>query len=231
MVKSFNTALAFIVISFSSSSRADDVVRILVKDLHPTQMSVGLLEVRRKAKKIANFNKSERDSFLVKNPVPVVVGPSGDLFIIDHHHLSRAVLEAGHKHVYIKKVGDFSSLNETEFWNLMKTKGYVYLFDDKDKAITPKELPSQVKDMQDDPYRSLAGVVRKCGGYTKDFTPFAEFKWASFFRSRLKFENSKKGLKKILPQAIQLAQGKDAEGLPGYHSTVQVIKDCVLSPD
>lgn len=214
--RSFCATVAFFIFSSSVSVWASDVVRAAIKDLHPTQLSVGMLEVKRKAKKIADFSSSERDAFLAKNPVPVVIGPSGDSFIIDHHHLSRAVLEAGHKHVYINKVDDYSAMSEVEFWETMKQKGYVYLFDDNDKPITPNQIPNSIQDMKDDPYRSLAGAVRECGGYTKDMTPFAEFKWASFFRTRLKFENSSKGLKKILPQAVELAQGKEAVGLPGY---------------
>src|SRR5436305_4773273 len=31
----------------------------------------------------------------------------------------------------------------------------------------------------DDPYRSLAGEVRRAGGYAKEATPFSEFLWAS----------------------------------------------------
>ena len=43
-----------------------------------------------------------------------------------------------------------------------------------------------VEDMNDDPYRSLAGALRRRGGFAKDATPFSEFVWADFFRPRFK---------------------------------------------
>ena len=38
----------------------------------------------------------------------------------------------------------------------------------------------------DDPFRSLAGELRRTGGYAKDITPFSEFLWADFLRRRIK---------------------------------------------
>ena len=39
--------------------------------------------------------------------------------------------------------------------------------------------------LQNDPYRSLAGLVRMAGGYAKVEAPFSEFLWADFFRPRV----------------------------------------------
>lgn len=33
--------------------------------------------------------------FLKANPVPCVVGPGGTLYLIDHHHLARALYNLG----------------------------------------------------------------------------------------------------------------------------------------
>ena len=41
-----------------------------------------------------------------------------------------------------------------------------------------------MKDLVDDPFRSLAGELRRVGGYAKDTTPFSEFLWADFLRRR-----------------------------------------------
>jgi hypothetical protein len=38
----------------------------------------------------------------------------------------------------------------------------------------------------DDPFRSLAGELRRAGGFAKDTTPFSEFLWADFLRRRVK---------------------------------------------
>lgn len=39
------------------------------------------------------------EKFLLKNPLPAVKGPLRALFIVDHHHLSRALVQLGIEHV------------------------------------------------------------------------------------------------------------------------------------
>ncbi len=43
-----------------------------------------------------------------------------------------------------------------------------------------KDLPKTVAKLVDDPFRSLAGELRRAGGYAKDAEPFSEFLWADF---------------------------------------------------
>ena len=38
-----------------------------------------------------------------------------------------------------------------------------------------------VAELIDDPFRSLAGELRRAGGFAKDTTPFSEFLWADFY--------------------------------------------------
>jgi hypothetical protein len=45
-----------------------------------------------------------------------------------------------------------------------------------------------VTELIDDPFRSLAGELRRSGGFAKDTTPFSEFLWADFLRRRDKHE-------------------------------------------
>ena len=40
--------------------------------------------------------------------------------------------------------------------------------------------------LKDDPFRSLAGELRRAGGFAKETTPFSEFLWADFFRRKIK---------------------------------------------
>src|SRR3974377_1798791 len=37
----------------------------------------------------------------------------------------------------------------------------------------------------DDPFRSLAGELRRAGGFAKDTTPFSEFLWPDFLRRQM----------------------------------------------
>ncbi len=207
-------------LALAQSTNADNLYRIDLSELRPTQMNVGMIEVARKSAKLSEMTGKQRDLFLRENPVPVIVGPAPKkhFYLIDHHHLSRAVLESGHSKVYIKVVADLSELPRDEFWKEMSKKGYVYLKDDLGNAIEPSQLPKHISTLGDDPYRSLAGVVRRQGGYIKDTTPFAEFKWAAFFRERIKIDDTKPkySFAKAVAQAMVLVSSDEAQGLPGY---------------
>jgi hypothetical protein len=188
-----------------------------LRDLHPTQYSVGKIEVERKEEKIDDMSDKERKQFLIDNPIPTVRGYDGDLYLIDHHHLASAILEAGFDHAYVKVIPpDLTKLNEPDFWKEMERLKYVYLRDDDGKVISYKDLPRKLKDLKDDKYRSLAGAVREAGGYQKVNVPFTEFLWAEFFRQRIDFDNSEKGIKKVLDDALKLAHSQEASQLPGY---------------
>ena len=44
------------------------------------------------------------------------------------------------------------------------------------------DIPKSIDALIDDPFRSLAGGLRRVGGFAKDTTPFSEFLWADFLR-------------------------------------------------
>ena len=197
-------------------AQKDDLMPAKVDELHPTQGYVGYIEVKPKAKELKKMSKSERKEFLRKNPIPVVVGPGGDIYPIDHHHLARAVSDSGHQKIFIKIVENKSALTEAEFWAWMKEKQYVDLIDDNGNKIEVADLPRFIEEMRDDPYRSLAGAVREQGGFKKDMTPFAEFKWALFFRQYFSRESLDSNFDKVVKAAVKLAKSQAAQGLPGY---------------
>ena len=67
---------------------------------------------------------------LIKDtPVPVVISPSRELCIIDHHHFVFACWHADVKEVRVKVVKDLShsKLRYREFWQMMAQKRYDYL--------------------------------------------------------------------------------------------------------
>jgi len=94
------------------------------------------------------------------------------------------------------------------------------LFYDRDQFGSgphdPNHLPEDVRGLADDPYRSLASAVRKRGGYEKTSVPFAEFRWAAFFRERLKTYPTRAGFEKAVDEALTIAHDAAAKGLPGY---------------
>jgi hypothetical protein len=68
----------------------------------------------------------------------------------------------------------------------------------------------------DDPFRSLAGELRRSGGFAKDTTPFSEFLWADFLRRRIKRKLLDDDFSAALVRALKLAKSSDADFLPGW---------------
>lgn len=184
--------------------------------LYPTQAVAGFREVKRKRKKIQKFETPEdREKYFLKNTVPVVIGPMGRRYMIDHHHFTLAAYEAGFTEVYFKVVDNLSDLSEKQFWKKMKKSGWVYL-KRNGNAISENDLPRFVNYLIDDPYRSLAGRVKQAGGFTQTPTPFMEFVWADFFRKKIKQKLVEKDFDAALDMAIRIAKTPSAKHLPGY---------------
>ena len=79
--------------------------------------------------------------------------------------------------------------------------GWTHPFDAKGRRRDYADLPATIEDMQDDPYRSLAGELRNIGGFAKDSTPYSEFVWADFLRLRIK----PRAVKSDFPAALGVA--------------------------
>ncbi|MGD0642765.1 MAG: ParB-like protein [Roseiarcus sp.] len=187
-----------------------------VLELRPTQMTIGMVEVELKRKSWKAENPKKLTEFLGAHMVPVIVGPGEQRFLIDHHHLARALHDEGVDSVFATIVADFHKLNAHEFWNIMDFHGWTHPFDGKGRRRDYADLPKTVKDMQDDPYRSLAGQLRVIGGCAKDSTPFSEFVWADFLRRRIKLKDVRKDFSRALDIALALAKSEDANYLPGW---------------
>ena len=76
-------------------------------------------------------------------------------------------------------------LQRDAFWGVMDNKRWVYPYDAKGERRHFKDLPKSISDLKDDPFRSLAGELRRIGGFAKDTTPFSEFLWADFLRRQM----------------------------------------------
>jgi hypothetical protein len=187
-----------------------------ILNLRPTQMTLGMNEVR--VKRIAWKQRTADDltKFLAAHMVPVIAGPKGEHYLIDHHHLARALYEEGLKSVFVTVVADLSRLPADHFWNMMDFHGWTHPYDAKGRRRPYSELPKTVKGMEDDPYRSLAGELRAMGGFAKDSTPFSEFLWADFLRPRIKPKAIKADFDAALTKALAMAKTPEADYLPGW---------------
>ncbi len=187
-----------------------------ILSLRPTQMSVGLQEVRRKRDEWKTQTATDLQKFLAQHMVPTIIGPGGAHYVIDHHHLALALHEEGVDSVFVTAVADLSRMAEDHFWNMMDFRGWTHPYDGKGRRRPYADLPKVVTGLVDDPYRSLAGVLRNNGGFAKDSTPFAEFLWADFFRPRIKVKSIKTDFQTAIGEALKLAKTGDADYLPGW---------------
>lgn len=198
-------------------SRRDPVIHPTpIAVLRPTQMTVGLREVERRRQAWRDKDGHGKTAKLESHLVPVVLGPAGERYVTDHHHLARALFEEGQKEVFVTVVGDLSKADREHFWNLMDYHGWTHPYDEKGRRCDYADLPKTVEGLKDDPYRSLAGALRNAGGFAKDATPFSEFVWADFFRNRIKRKTLTEDFEAGLKEAYAVAKSSEADFLPGW---------------
>lgn len=233
-------------------ARKGELYKLRVNDLAPTQFAVGKAEVEVKAGRYRKKYKKDPGNlhdYLRVRPVPIVVRQK-KYYLVDHHHMVRALYDALHEKlgkemaVCVEVKGNGSTLDHTYFWKTMHARNDVYLHDHMGGGPQqPKDLPSHVKDLQFDPYRSLAWIVRTQHGYVKNDVPFSEFKWANFFRTRILLDNDilagkhtfddfafevdehaqlvlTDDGKEVIEEAMFLAVSAEARGLPGFRGAM-----------
>ncbi len=187
-----------------------------IADLRPTQITIGLNEVKTRAAKLEKLAQEDGDKLLRKHVIPVVRGPKDRFYVIDHHHLCRALQLVGSKQVSVTAVMNLRRLDKEAFWVFMDNRGLVHPFDEHGKRRDYEDIPKSIEDMTDDPFRSLAGALRRKGGYAKDTTPFSEFLWADFLRRRFNKKEIERDFAATLEAAFQVAKTHDADHLPGW---------------
>jgi len=190
---------------------------IPILSLRPTQMTVGMREVKEKRKRWREQkSKKKQGERLGTHMIPVVHGPDKRFYVIDHHHLALALHDEGVKDVLVTVVADLTMVDRDAFWVVLDDRKWVYPYNAKGERQHYREIPKAVVDLKDDPFRSLAGELRRVGGFAKDTTPFSEFLWADFLRRRLSRKSVENDFEKALEKAIALAKDKDAIYLPGW---------------
>ena len=189
---------------------------VAIDELHPTQITVGMEEVRAKRKEWRAKGDERAGAFLGRHMIPVVLGPKSRSYVIDHHHLARALHDEGVPHVLTTLVADLSRLDQATFWVVLDNRGWMHPFDDAGKRRGYEAIPQTVAALIDDPYRSLAGALRRSGGFAKDTTPFSEFLWADFLRRRIERKHVESHFDRAIEEALRLARSHDADYLPGW---------------
>jgi hypothetical protein len=200
-----------------SNVREPMIRPIPILSLRPTQMTVGIREVKDKRERWREQkSKKKQAELLGKHMIPVVRGPDKHYYVVDHHHLARALHDEGVKDILVTVIGDLSMVEREAFWGVMDNKRWVYPYDAKGERRHFKDIPKSITKLKDDPFRSLAGELRRAGGFAKDTTPFSEFLWADFLRRKISNKIVKGNFAKAMEMSLSFARSKDAVYLPGW---------------
>jgi hypothetical protein len=225
---------------------AGDFCKLRIKDPSPTQFAVGKSEVavRCMCKK---FNKGPHKlhDYLSVRPIPVVV--RGDRFyLVDHHHLVRALYAALHQArgedicVYVKVMANASTLEEVYFWKSMHEQNCVLPVRPLEwRAAAAGNTASACRGPQVRPLPQPGVDSPGASRLREKQRAFSDFKWANYFRTRIlldqdilagkhtlddfAFAVEEHGVlevtdegKEILEEAPFLANSPEARGLQGY---------------
>lgn len=201
-----------------------DVCTSHISNIHPSQFAIGSYSIKYKSGKIEKeWAENELTKYIKEEVNPAVFGPDHKIWIIDGHHFHYSLFKANIpedlKRSYIEIIADFRNKSEKKFQAYMIKNQYVFLKDQKFNDIKFKELPNTVGSLRNNPYRSLAWIVRKHEGFDKSDTPFAEFMWGEFYKNNgikleKRFEADRDADK--LKEAISLSSTEEASYLPGF---------------
>ena len=184
--------------------------------LHPTQGGVGQIQVDETQATLAGMSAKQLDKLMKKKEIPVVIAPDGSYWLVDRHHLTKALWQQGVKDARVKVIGRLQ--DKANFWSQMQNNHWAWLKDEKGQPLTPEQLPTRIDQLPDYPYRTLAGLLQDAGYFRKDKQVyFVEFAWVSWLGKQMQWmpvDNS--NLAARLQQAKRLACGSDASDLPGY---------------
>ena len=202
--------------------------------LKPTQFAMGMMEVEYKVQEMKALSPRKLKKLVESKPIPIVISPWKELCIVDHHHFLFACWHAKVKTVRVEVVKDYSKLKLTyhQFWKKMQKLKFAYLYDQFGEGPrSPLYLPQDIRGMADDPYRSLAWMIRKEGGFENTDVNFAEFQWANFFREKKLLEaHGRVGVHQAIKKGMRLLKKKDITHLPGAIPADKIETDLHIDP-
>jgi hypothetical protein len=179
-------------------------------------MTYGEREVEDKRRKWSKLDKKKRRKDMQECLFPAVLGPKRRFFILDHHHLALALLRESVDQVQVGVVRDLSMLEPAQFWIYLDHLSYVHPYDENGERRSLADIPNSFAGMRDDPYRSLAGAVRRAGGFAKSDAPFLEFLWSNHFRRHVARSKLTRHFRKAVRESVKLALSAQSSYLPGF---------------
>ena len=135
-----------------------NLLEVALADLQPTQMCVGLAEIRSRQRDFAADDPTERRRYLQRKPTPLVRSGAGELWMVDRHHRLRALLEldaAATAYGYVAL--ELTCTDRAEVLEHLHERGWLYLYDGRGLGpLPPTALPRRLTDTQDDFQRETA---------------------------------------------------------------------------
>src|SRR5690242_7487983 len=104
--------------------------QIPIDELFPTQITVGMREVNDRRMRWREKSPDKAAHYLSTHQVPVILGPGGRHYMIDRHHLTRALQEEGIETITIAVVDDFRERDFENFWTTLEQYNWAHPFDD-----------------------------------------------------------------------------------------------------
>ena len=117
---------------------------VAIAALRPTQITVGMREVLAKRKHWRETRSKKGGEFLGKHMIPVILGPKLRHYIVDHHHLARALHEEGVKDLAVTVIADLSPLDPDAFWTVMDNRNWMHPFDAEGRRRDYRDIPASV---------------------------------------------------------------------------------------
>ncbi len=93
--------------------------RLAINALHPTQPGLGLLQVEKEVEQLKSKSAKKLWAWAQKKRIPVVIGPDGRYWLVDRHHLTRALWSLGMRKVPVVIEGILTE--PTLFWSQMQS--------------------------------------------------------------------------------------------------------------
>lgn len=196
-----------------------ELLEVRVADLHPTQMCIGLAEVRSRQQDFFADSARERRSYLASKPVPLVLGGEGRFWMVDRHHRLRGLVELDPEATAFGYVVlQMADASRSEVLEALHRRGWLYLYDGRAGGPLPTSaLPERLLDLLDDPYRSLVWKLKREKRIAaQPLIPFHEFRWGAWLRRRPLPPFSSDRLDPALPTARALVASPAASHLAGW---------------
>ena len=196
-----------------------DLLEVPLQALQPTQLCVGMAEIRSRQLDFAADDAKQRRRYLKRKPTPLVRSASGELWMVDRHHRLRALLELDPNATAFGYVVLQLEVSERHaVLEQLHQRGWLYLYDGRGLGpLHPTALPSSLSGTQDDPYRSLVWKLKREGLVAAaPLIPFHEFRWGAWLRSRNLPPFSSQRLDPALPAARALVRSQAASHLAGW---------------